>query len=110
LSVEKSGNKEAMSQGSATMDLREEVPDQRVEQETSALELERRGEVSMTVGKALLGMDLILVCFVEIGLRTGSLLFLWWVLAEGLLGVVLMGVGLHQRSEAQRMLNTLEPK
>jgi hypothetical protein len=92
------------------MELREEVSDQRVEQETCALELERRGEVSMTVGKALLGMDLILACFVMIGLRTGSLLFLWWVLAEGVLGLVLIGVGLHQKSEAEGKLNTLEPK
>ncbi len=41
----------------------------------------------MTVGKVLLWMDLILVCFVYAGLRTGSHLFLWWVLGEGLLGL-----------------------
>jgi hypothetical protein len=92
------------------MDLSEQQADQRVEQETGALELERHGEVSITVGKALLGMDLILVCFVEIGIRTGSLLFLWWVLAEGMLGLILTGIGLHQKSEAQGKLNTLAPK
>jgi hypothetical protein len=91
------------------MDSSEERADQRIERETAALALERHGDGIMTVGKALLGMDLILVCFVDIGFRTGSLLFLWWVLAEGLLGLVLIGVGAHQKSEAQRELNALEP-
>jgi pheromone shutdown protein TraB len=92
------------------MDLTEERTDQRIERETAALELQRHGEVNLTVSKALLGMDLILVCFVEVGLRTGSRLFLWWVIAEGILGLVLMGIGLHQKSKAQRRLEALQPQ
>jgi hypothetical protein len=92
------------------MDLTQERTDQRIERETAALELESGGEIAMTVGKALLGMDLILVCFVDIGWRTGSLFFFWWVIAEGLLGLVLAAVGVYQKSQAQRRLNALEPK
>jgi hypothetical protein len=92
------------------MDSREEHADQRIERETAAVALECNGEGMITVGKALLGMDLILVCFVDIGFRTGSLLFLWWVLAEGILGLILIGLGVHRKSEAQRELNALEPR
>jgi hypothetical protein len=91
------------------MDLTKQSTDERIEQETSALELERHGEATMTVGKALLGMDLILVCFVDISVRTGSRLFVWWVIAEGVLGLLLVAIGLHQKSEAQKELNALEP-
>lgn len=84
--------------------------DRRILEETDALELQSHGEVAVTVAKALLGMDLILVCFVDVGFRTGSLLFLWWVIAEGLLGLILMGIGLGQTSKAQRRLDALEPK
>jgi hypothetical protein len=91
------------------MDMTDKPVDERIESETAALQLEQRGEVAITVGKALLAMDLILVCFVGIGLRTGSFLFSWWVGVEGLLGSVLMIIGIRQKSEAQRKLATLEP-
>jgi hypothetical protein len=91
------------------MDLRDEREDQRIEREAAALELESRGEAIITVSKALLGMELILVCFVDIGLRTGSRLFLWWVIAEALLGVVLAATGMHHKAEAKRRLSVLEP-
>jgi hypothetical protein len=84
--------------------------DEGIEQETRALELERRGELIMTVGKALLGMELILVCFVDISVRTGSRLFVWWVIAEGLLGLLLVLIGVHQKSEALTKLEILQPK
>jgi hypothetical protein len=91
------------------MDSTQEHTNQRIVGETAALELETRGEIAMTLGKALLGMDLILVCFVDVGWRTGSLLFFWWVIAEGVLGLVLAGVGVHQKSQAQRKLNAVGP-
>ncbi|HUO14582.1 MAG TPA: hypothetical protein VMX38_06320 [Verrucomicrobiae bacterium] len=84
--------------------------DRRILEETDALELQSHGEVAITVAKALLGMDLILVCFVAVGFRTGSLLFLWWVVAEGLLGVILMGIGANRKSKAQKALSALEPE
>jgi hypothetical protein len=92
------------------MDLTEERVEQRIEQETAALELERHGEAIITVGKALLGMELILVCFVDISVRTGSRLFIWWVIAEGLLGLLLVIIGVHRKSKAHSKLSILEPK
>lgn len=82
---------------------------ERIDREEKALELERYGDVAITVGEALLGMDLILICFVDIGFRTGSYLFLWWVIAEGLLGIILFVVGALQKSKAEAKLNALEP-
>lgn len=92
------------------MDMLEEPVDQRIERETAALEIERHGEVNITVAKALLGMELILICFVDVSLRTGSRLFVWWVIAEGLLGLLLLGIGLRQKSEAHSTLTTLAPR
>ena len=63
----------------------------------------------MTVGKVLLWMDLILACFVYVGLRSGSHFFLWWVIAEGILGFALLGTGAQKRSEASRRLAELSP-
>jgi len=70
-----------------------EIVEEHIQREVEALEEQRQGSVLMTTGKVLLWMDLILVCFVYVGLRTGSLLFLWWVLGEAVLGFALMAVG-----------------
>lgn len=64
----------------------------------------------MTVGKVLLWMDMILLCFVYVGLRAGSGFFLWWVLGEGVLGFVLMGIGSHKRANARKKLAELAPR
>lgn len=87
-----------------------EHADQRIERETAALELQRHGEVILTVAKALLGMELILICFVIVGLRTGSYLFLWWSVAEGVAGLVLVWMSLQKKSQAKKVLQALEPK
>jgi hypothetical protein len=91
------------------MDVMDEHVDRRIQREGAALEVESRGQTIVTVGEALLGFDLILICFVEIGLRTGSRLFLWWVIAEGVLGLVLMAIGMRQRANARKELKALEP-
>ncbi len=87
-----------------------EHADRRIERETAALELERHGEVLLTVAKALLGMELILICFVIVGLRDGSHLFLWWCIAEGAAGLILVWISLQKKSEAKKMLEALEPR
>ena len=84
-----------------------EVVEKHIQQEVAALEEQRRGTVLITVGKVLLWMDLILACFVYVGFRTGSYLFLWWVLVEGILGLALMGVGFHEIVDARRALTQL---
>jgi hypothetical protein len=70
----------------------------------------RRARAGMTVGKVLLWMDLLLVCFVYVGLRSGSKLWLLWVLGEGLLGLVLLGVGAYRRARAQAELDQMTPQ
>lgn len=87
-----------------------EIVEEHIQREVDALEEQRQGTVMMTVGEVLLWMDLILVCFVYAGLRTGSHLFLWWVLGEGLLGLALMGVGTLKKADAERKLAALAPK
>jgi hypothetical protein len=87
-----------------------EIVEEHIRREAEALEEQRQGSVAMTVGQVLLWMDLLLACFVYVGLQTGSHLFLWWVLGEGLLGVVLLGIGSHRRADARRKLAGLAPK
>jgi hypothetical protein len=81
-----------------------------VQQESALLEQQRRAGVVMTVGKVLLWMDLMLACFVYVGLRSGSQFFLWWVLAEGALGFGLLAVGWQSRSQASPRLAELSPR
>ena len=62
-----------------------------------ALEAERRGLALQAVGYILLVFDSLLVVFVPIGFRTGSMMWLWWVLVEGVLGFALVAAGAHLR-------------
>ena len=59
----------------------------------------RRGMVLITVGKVLLWMDFLLLAFVYVGLRSGSGMWLWWVLGEGILGLVLIEIGTRKRGD-----------
>ena len=86
-----------------------ESAEEHIRLEVAALEGQRQGAVMMTVGKVLLWMDLILACFVYVGLKSGSHFFLWWVIAEGVLGFALLGAGSQKRSEANRRLAELSP-
>ncbi len=58
---------------------------------------ERVGSVMMTVGKVLLWFAFILCSFVYVGLRSGSHMWMWWVLGQGGLGLILLAVGAHKR-------------
>jgi hypothetical protein len=80
-----------------------------VRQEELLLRQRRRGEVMKTVGKVLLWFDLIILCFVYVGQRSGSHLFLWWFIGEFLLGAALLGYGTHIRSDADRSLAAISP-
>jgi hypothetical protein len=76
----------------------------RIRQEELLLRQQRRGGLMKTVGKVLLWVDLIIVCFVYVGLESGSHLYWWWFIAEFILGAGLLGYGTHLRSEAGRRL------
>jgi hypothetical protein len=73
----------------------------RVEEE-GILEGRRHGLVLITAGKVLLWMDFLLLAFVYVGLRSGSRMWLWWVLGEGILGLILIEIGLHKRGSLTR--------
>jgi hypothetical protein len=71
-------------------------------EEEGIVEKQRRGLVLITVGKVLLWFDFLLLAFVYVGLRSGSHMWLWWVLAEGIVGLVLIEVGSHKRGSLTR--------
>jgi len=68
----------------------------RVEEE-GILERQRSGLVLITVGKVLLWMDFLLMAFIYVGLRSGSDFWVWWVVAEGIVGLILIEVGIRRR-------------
>jgi hypothetical protein len=66
--------------------------------EESTMEDEKRvGSVLMTLGKVLLWTDFLLLMFVYVGWKSGSHMWLWWVLGEGILGLSLLEIGRHKR-------------
>ena len=69
---------------------------------SEALQQERSGLVLKTVGWVLLGMDFLLLVFVWISLRSGSLFWLIWVLAQAFLGLLLIRIGIGRRAHASR--------
>ncbi|HZQ70663.1 MAG TPA: hypothetical protein VFA68_19190 [Terriglobales bacterium] len=58
----------------------------------------RVGAAMITVGKVLLIVDLLLLMFVYTGIRSGSHMWLWWVVAQGSLGAMLIAVGVRRRA------------
>lgn len=57
----------------------------------------RVGSVLMTLGKVFLWMDILPFAFLFVGLRSGSHMWVWWLTGQGILGLVLLGVGAHKR-------------
>jgi hypothetical protein len=58
---------------------------------------EAQGSVLMTVGKLLLWTDLIFLTFVYSGIKGGSHLYVYWFLAQFVLGGTLLGIGRYKR-------------
>ncbi len=58
---------------------------------------QRTGMMLMTIGKIMLGMDLLLLAFVYVGLKGGSQLWLWFVIGDGLVAIGLIAVGAGKR-------------
>lgn len=86
--------------------VREEVERKRVTPE----ELEYRALTLRAVGWLLLAFDGIIAVFVFVGIRDGSLLWLYWTVIEGILGLGLVAAGLRQGERAaDAMGHTLEP-
>ena len=68
-----------------------------IAQDMSGIGRARLGSVMATVGKVLLWVDLLLLAFVYSSFKGGSLFWLWWVLAQGILGFALLGFGIRRR-------------
>ena len=49
----------------------------------AALRADRAGSTMITIGWILIGFDCVSAVFLWVGLRSGSLFWVWWVIAEG---------------------------
>ena len=56
----------------------------------------------MTVGKIMLGMDLLLLAFVYVGLKGGSRLWVWLVIADGIAAMIFLGIGAQKRGSLSK--------
>jgi len=73
----------------------------RVEEE-GIVERQRSGAVLITVAKVLLWMDFLLLAFVYVGVRSGSEFWFWWVIGEGILGLLLLEIGSRKRGSLSK--------
>lgn len=71
-------------------------------EDAGMLERQRSGAVLITVAKVLLWMDFLLLAFVYVGLRSGSDFWFWWVIGEGILGLLLLEVGSRRRGSLSK--------
>ena len=71
--------------------------------------LRNRAELAATIGKWLLWMDLLIALFIYSSLRDGSYFFVYWFVAEAVLGVAVIVAGVHWHKVADRQLAQLEP-
>ncbi len=62
----------------------------------------RKGTVLKAVGWLLIVFDLIPVVWLWVGWRSGSDFWMWWVLAEGVIGVALLIAGTIVKSRSAR--------
>ena len=65
-------------------------------------ELEQRALVMRALGWLLLAVDGIVAVFVFVGIRTGSLLWLYWTAIEGVAGMGFIVAGLRLEQTASR--------
>lgn len=69
-------------------------------QEEAGIGVARVGHTMATAGKVLLWMDFLLLAFVYVGVRSGSMFWTWWVIGEAILGVALLAAGIRIRKRA----------
>ncbi|MEY2414525.1 MAG: hypothetical protein QOD84_3131 [Acidobacteriaceae bacterium] len=63
---------------------------------------QRTGMMLMTIGKIMLGMDLLLLAFVYVGVKGGSNLWVWMVMGDGIVAIALIAVGASKRGSLSR--------
>lgn len=67
-------------------------------------ELGRRALVLRTLGWMLLAFGGIVAVWIWMGLKSGSALWLWWTILEGIAGVLLLGMASYYEMRASRTL------
>ena len=68
----------------------------------AALREQQLGRVMLVLGGLLIAFDCIVGVWIWVGLRSGSDFWLWWVVIEGVLGLVLIGAGMRKRAHGSR--------
>ena len=58
----------------------------------------RLGSVMATAGKVLLWMDLIPLAFVYVSVRDGSYFWVYWTVAQAIVGFALLAFGVRKRA------------
>ncbi len=72
-------------------------------------DLQREALTWKSLGALLLVFDSIPAVFIFVGFRTGSLLWLYWTAIEGLIGVVMVGMGMHRDQQASLAMGKVQP-
>ena len=70
----------------------------------------RPGSALIVVGWVLIAMDCILAVWIWVGLRSGSDMWLSWVIGEGVLGLVLIFFGWHKRQGGEQIIAENSPR
>ena len=84
------------------MDRAEEAEEKVIEKQPAPEELEYRALTMQAIGALLLAFDAIPAVFV--GLRDGSLLWLYWTAIEGLIGMALVAAGRRMSERAPDLM------
>jgi len=71
-----------------------------VNENNAAEELQFEALTWKSLGALLLVFDAIPAVFVFVGIRSGSLLWLYWTAIEGLIGLVMVGIGMRRDQQA----------
>ncbi len=69
-----------------------------------AMDTQRLGAILITIGWQLIAFDSLVGVWIWVGLRSGSMFWLWWVLATGIVALFLLWFGNHKRAVGERML------
>ena len=65
----------------------------------AALKAQRAASTLITIGWILIGFDCVSAIFIWVGLRSGSLFWVWWVIAEGIAGLTLIWLGARKKMQ-----------
>jgi hypothetical protein len=68
----------------------------------AAMQAQRTGSVMRLLGWILIAFDCLIAAWIWVGLRSGSDLWLYWVIIQGVVALVLIWLGTRRRVEGVR--------